>query len=140
MEAFVLAPGLAEAIIAHAREGYPDEVCGIVAGDHDSGSELYRGQNVAPQPRIAFELDVQTLARQIEFAERGLELAAIYHSHPDGPAAPSPADIAQCYYPGAVYIICSLQEWGRPALRGFRLGGGQASEVALGGLPSGGPA
>ena len=43
---------------------------------------LYRGRNVSPTPAVAYELDVETLARQIEFEEQGLTLAAIYHSHP----------------------------------------------------------
>ena len=131
METFALAPGMAEQIIAHARSGAPEEVCGIIAGYEGRGLHLYRGQNMARTPRTAFELDVDTLARQIEFADRGLILAAIYHSHPCGPAVPSQTDVAQAFYPTAVQIICSLEQPSQPALRAFRIRGGAVWEVRL---------
>ncbi len=125
-------PGdMAAEIIAHARAGYPEEVCGIISGRDDQAIALYRGRNVSPKPRVAYELDVETLALQIHFDTVGLDLAGIYHSHPGGPETPSATDIAQAYYPDAVYIICSLSDPTRPSLRGFRIGNGQASEVTL---------
>ena len=132
VEHFTLAPGMAAEIIAHTRAGYPEEVCGIIAGRHDVGVALYRGRNVSPEPRVAYELDVETLARQIAFEDEGLTLAAIYHSHPAGPETPSPADVAKAFYPESVHIICSLADPRRPRLRGFRIVNGQVQEVGLG--------
>jgi proteasome lid subunit RPN8/RPN11 len=131
VETFVLAPALCAEIIAHARSGYPEEVCGLIAGSHGEGRELYRAQNLAATPRTAYVMDVATLARQIEFADRGQELAAIYHSHPAGPDTPSPSDIAQAFYPHAVYLICSLRRPEQPVLRAFRIRDGQMWEVGL---------
>lgn len=131
MAAFRLPPGMCAEIIAHARAGWPDEVCGIIAGTADEGVTLYRGRNVSVTPAIAYELDTETLARQIEFEEAGLTLAAIYHSHPHGPETPSPTDIQRACYPDSLYLICSLADPDRPTLRGFRIANGQASEVTL---------
>lgn len=131
METFTLAPGLTEEIIAHARSGGDQEVCGVVAGREDLGLILYRGRNVSATPRVAFEMDVETLARQIDFEDQGMTLAAIYHSHPRGPAMPSPTDIAQAYYPDTVTLICSLADPARPSLRGFRIADGRVREVQL---------
>jgi proteasome lid subunit RPN8/RPN11 len=130
MEVFRLAPGLLRAIIEHARTGYPEEVCGLIAGQEQRGFELYQAHNVAREPRIHFEVDLDTLARQIEFADRGLELAAIYHSHPQGPEIPSETDRGAAFYPEAVYIICSLAG-PEPVLRGFRIAENQVREVSL---------
>ncbi len=80
---------------------------------------------------MAYELDLDTLFRQVEFAEAGLELVAIYHSHPRGPETPSPADVERAFYPDAVYLICSLAERARPVLRGFRIRGGHVTEVSV---------
>jgi len=118
-------------IIAHARGGFPEEVCGIIAGRDDAAVALYRGRNVSPTPRVAYELDVETLTRQIEFDDSGLTLAAIYHSHPAGPEIPSETDIRRATYPDSVYLICSLADFARPSVRGFRIVAGKTWEVAL---------
>ncbi len=126
-----LSPGMAEEIIAHAREGYPAEVCGIIGGKGGHARTLCRGQNLALWPREAHELDIGTLARQVEFEDAGDELTAIYHSHPRGPAEPSPADVRQALYPDAVHLICSLADPDQPVLRAFRIVGGAIWEVGL---------
>jgi proteasome lid subunit RPN8/RPN11 len=127
----VLVPGIAEKIIAHATAGYPEEVCGLIAGKEGVGLAIYPGYNVSTAPRVAFELDVETLAKQLEFEDKGLMLVAIYHSHPAGPSAPSATDLAQAYYPDAVAIICSVADRAHPILRGFRVHGSQVDEVEL---------
>ncbi len=131
MASFRIPVAMASEIVSHARAGYPEEVCGIISGRDNQAVTLYRGRNVSPKPRVAYELDVDTLALQISFDTAGLELAGIYHSHPSGPETPSTTDIAQAYYPDAVYIICSLADPTRPSLRGFRLDDGKVSEVKL---------
>ncbi|MGC8781046.1 MAG: Mov34/MPN/PAD-1 family protein [Anaerolineae bacterium] len=130
-EAFHLPAELRADIIAHARAGYPEEVCGIIAGRNNVAVALYRGRNVSPTPRVAYELDPETLIKQIAFEEAGLTLAAIYHSHPAGPETPSATDIARAAYPDSVYLICSLADPARPVLRGFRIVAGQVTEVQL---------
>ena len=82
VECLVLARGLAGRMIAHARSGYPQEVCGLVAGRNGAGYEIYPGRNVATDPKNRFQLDPDTLALQAAFADRDLDLVAIYHSHP----------------------------------------------------------
>ena len=131
MDSFALGSELAQAIIAHALQGYPHEVCGIVAGRGEVGVALFPGRNVSPTPQVAYELDADTLVRQIEFEEAGLMLAAIYHSHPNGPETPSPTDIAMAFYPDSVHVICSLTDPERPTLRGFRIANGEPREVLL---------
>ncbi|HEX9115573.1 MAG TPA: M67 family metallopeptidase [Anaerolineae bacterium] len=131
MEDLILTGTVGAEIIRHAREGYPLEVCGLVAGHDGRGLAVHRGQNVAPRPEVAFELDAETLALQIAFEEQGLALVAIYHSHPQGPAAPSTTDVSQAFYPDAVQIICSLARPEAPVLRGFRIVQGRVWEVRL---------
>ncbi|MCU0500213.1 MAG: M67 family metallopeptidase [Anaerolineae bacterium] len=130
-EDFLLGTGMGDEIVAHARAGYPEEVCGIISGRDGVAVELHRGRNVSPIPRTTYELDVETLMKQIEFDDTGLVLAAIYHSHPAGPPIPSSTDIARAFYPDSVYIICSLADPVRPSLRGFRIIDGAVREVVL---------
>ncbi len=131
MATFSLPPGMRAEIIAHARAGCPEEVCGIIAGTAEEGAMLYRGRNTSAAPAVAYELDDETLAKQIEFEDAGLAMAAIYHSHPRGPQTPSSTDVERAFYPDSVYLICSVADPDRPTVRGFRIADGQVSEVTL---------
>lgn len=122
---------LAGQIVSHASAAYPEEACGLVSGRDRVAVQVHAGRNVSATPLTAYELDSDTLALQIGFEEAGLELVAIYHSHPRGPATPSTADIARAAYPGVVHIICSLADRDRPQLRGFVIADERFREVPL---------
>jgi proteasome lid subunit RPN8/RPN11 len=125
---FYLTKAVFDEIIAHAREGKPQEVCGILRGRGNSAFELVRGRNVAPDPVMDYVIDSQTLLRQFDFEEGGDEMVAVYHSHPVSPAYPSGSDAWNAHYPDVVYIICSLEGDAAPDVRGYRL---QDHDVSL---------
>ncbi len=120
-ERLIVPKDIYEAIVAHAREGYPEEVCGLISGREGRAIALYRARNIAEDRVMNYTVDPQTLLKQVEFEERGESMVAIYHSHPVSPPYPSATDARQAFYPDAVYIICSLQDWDRPEVRGWRL-------------------
>lgn len=110
-----------EAIVAHAREGLPEEVCGLLHGRDGVVTGLVRAHNVAEARETHYLVDPQTLLRQFEFEDAGEEMIGIYHSHPTAPAYPSASDARWATYPDAVYVICSLVNPAAPVLRGYRL-------------------
>lgn len=120
-EQLILPGHIYHEIVAHAREGYPEEVCGLISGRDARGTALYRARNVAEDRRVNYTVDPQTLLKQVEIEERGETLVAIYHSHPVSPPYPSATDARQAYYPDVVYIIVSLQDWDHPEMRGWYL-------------------
>ena len=76
--------------------------------------------------------------------ESGLELLAIYHSHPTSEAWPSahdkdmalfpalkPGDPPTPCYPGCLYVIISLADPDRPVFRAFQLTGSEFTETHL---------
>ncbi len=121
MKPFRLPRALAEEIVAHAREGHPEEVCGILRGRDGRAIALYRARNIAEDRLENYTVDPQTLLRQFEFEEQGDSLVAIYHSHPVSEAYPSATDAWNAHYPESVYLICSLVQPESPVLRGFYL-------------------
>lgn len=86
----------------HSREGYPHEVCGLLAGNTPASgvrhaTEVHAAPNLnVERARDRYILDPAAY-REIEkdVAARGLEIVGVYHSHPDHPSAPSETDRAR---------------------------------------------
>ncbi|MHC5072683.1 MAG: Mov34/MPN/PAD-1 family protein, partial [Planctomycetota bacterium] len=56
-----------------------------------------------------FEMDpVEFARRERELREAGLSICGFFHSHPDGPATPSPADVATAW-PRHVQLILGMR-------------------------------
>jgi proteasome lid subunit RPN8/RPN11 len=110
-----------EAIVAHAREGKPEEICGILRGRGTVAFELIRARNIAEERIENYTVDPQTLLLQFEFEDSGDEMMGIYHSHPVSVAYPSATDAWNANYPDAVYLICSLEDDAAPVVRAWRL-------------------
>ena len=117
-----LARTVYDEIIAHAREGKPEEICGILRGRDGRATQLYRARNLAEDKIDNYDVDPQTLLKQFEFEEAGDEMVAIYHSHPVSVAYPSATDAWNAHYPETYYLICSLEFDDAPAIRAFRMG------------------
>ena len=117
-----------EEMIAHARETFPMECCGLLAGRDGQVIRVYRGYNVDQSP-YTYRLDDRQLLQFLREMDReGLEVVGIYHSHTSSEATPSRTDVARAFYPEAVYVIISLQQPDSPRVRGFRIVDGSVSE------------
>ena len=110
-----------DAIVEHAREGRPHEICGVLRGRGLAVYELYRARNLADDPIENYVVDPQTLLLQFEFEDAGDEMVGIYHSHPVSEAYPSATDAWNAHYPDSLYFICSLEDDDAPVLRAFRM-------------------
>lgn len=112
----------------------PEEACGLLAGQRLENllhaSRLFITTNRL-HSATNYQIDpYEQLAAFNQMDELGLELVAIYHSHPQGPDEPSPTDLAQAYYPEAAYLIWSDQGRGW-ACAAFAIQQGQVYPVEL---------
>ena len=123
-----------DTIVAHAREGAPAEVCGLVAGRGGVAERVIACTNIHATPTTRYQIDPRDqLAALREMDDRGEELVAIYHSHPATQPYPSPTDRAEAYYPDAFYVLVSLRAEA-PEVRAYRiLPDGGVREVDLAG-------
>lgn len=120
-----------EEMLRFLREAYPLEACGILAGLDGRVRRLYAVENRLHSP-VAFEMEPQQqLDAILDLEEAGLEMVAIYHSHPSGPQTPSATDVAKAYYPDVAHIIVSLADLRRPSIRAFTIKEGQFDEIVL---------
>jgi proteasome lid subunit RPN8/RPN11 len=118
-------------LIAHAWEGFPLEVCGILGGREGSVERVFRMTNTDASNKHFMMDPREQFAVVKELRAAGLEMVAIYHSHPESPARPSEEDIRLAYTPGVSYVIISVMERERPVLRSFKIGNGAATEETV---------
>lgn len=120
-----------EEMLRHLQDAYPLEACGILAGRDGRVRRVYAVDNLLRSP-VAFEMEPQQqLHAMLHLEEAGLEMLAIYHSHPKGPQTPSPTDIAQAYYPDVAHVIVSLADRRHPSIRAFTIREGAFDEIVL---------
>ncbi len=125
---------LFESMIAHCREEYPNEACGILAGRDMLVSEIYRMINIEPSP-VSFLMDpTEQFGVMKELVSKSLWMTAIYHSHPSSPAFPSTRDKELAFYEEVVYVIISLMET-EPAIKGFSIKEGEVRGVEIAVVP-----
>jgi [CysO sulfur-carrier protein]-S-L-cysteine hydrolase len=113
----------------HINVEAPLEACGLLGGKSGAVDVVLPVKNAAGS-RVRFQMEPKAQLRAIEQIEsEGLEIVAIFHSHPKGPSVPSPTDIAEASY-RVVNIIWSKagRRW---QARGFWIENGHAAEVPL---------
>lgn len=100
-----------EKLHAHAQEGYPHEVVGIIAGDKQA-QQVSRIQPLinerADYAHNRYKVSGLTLMRAEQALEaQGLEILGYYHSHPDHPSQYSDYDREHAL-PNLSYVIVSV--------------------------------
>jgi [CysO sulfur-carrier protein]-S-L-cysteine hydrolase len=129
----ILPRALYDFMLAQVIACLPEEACGILGGRGDEARLAFFVENELHSP-VRYRMRAQEQLRVFLALEKAeLELVAIWHSHPSGPAHLSPTDLAEAFYPEAALLLWSPNE-GNPGewqLRAFRITGGQITEEAL---------
>ena len=105
---------LLEEIRSHGAEAYPEECCGALVGDAESGRKVVRAtrrfENRNTGSRGHRYYVGPEAYREAEAWARtdGFDVVGIYHSHPDHPARPSEYDREQAW-PWYSYLILSVE-------------------------------
>ena len=119
-------------LIAHATEGFPLEVCGILGGTGDTVSAIYRMTNTDASNEHFMMEPKEQFAVVKDLRARGLAMLAIYHSHPESPARPSEEDIKLALTPDVSYVIVSLAEAGLPVVKSYKIDSGNVQPETIG--------
>jgi len=126
-----LPAAVGDLIIDHAISSLPAEAVGLLAGRHNHVEKALPLRNIAGhQAFLADPYDQFQAERAIQ--SQGLEMLAIYHSHPDGCACLSDLDIAMARHWSCVHLVIALQTKPKTIhLRGYRLAGASPTAVEL---------
>lgn len=125
--------GVLAEMLGHLAAGYPDEACGVLAGDRGQVTKHFPAVNASETPRTFSEIGPrELLAIWNEIDERDWQALAYYHSHPASPAYPSPRDVRWSQgWPGTFYIIVSFADPAYPVVRAFLIEGEAIHEYRI---------
>ncbi len=118
-------------MIDHAKSESPLECCGILAGKEETVTHIYKMKNTENDPDKYFMEPKEQFVAIKDMRAKGIDMLAIYHSHPHSPARPSGVDIKLAFYPDAIYIIVSLMDAAKPVIKGFLIKEGKVEETAI---------
>jgi len=126
-----LDPGLLEQVVDYTRSVLPLEGCGLLAGRALTAARFFPITNRLAS-RTEYDMEPSELIAGLRhIRSSGESLLAIVHSHPRGPAVPSPRDVEQALYPEAAHVIVSFALSETPEVRGFRIMDGNVVEIEL---------
>ncbi len=131
-----ISAALRDELVAWARRGYPNEACGIIAGDGAAATggrpvRFHGLTNAAASPYRYLIDPAEQLAAMLAIDDADEALWGIFHSHVRSAAEPSPTDIGLAFYPDALYLICSLADQDAPVVRAWSIVGDDVREVPL---------
>jgi proteasome lid subunit RPN8/RPN11 len=120
------------AIEQHGRFCFPDEACGLVAGDDDDPLRMAFCLTNTDRSGNSFTIDPDEHFGALRHAEkRGWRITGSFHSHPESTAVPSAADIAGALDPEWIYLIAGPIEPGPIAVRAYRILKGRVVAMPL---------
>ncbi len=131
MTGLFLPQRILDAIIAHAEAEAPAEACGMLSGEERIARDIHQVTRDEGGTELLPLLSSGRSAAVERVREAGHEILAVYHSRPGAPARPDLEDLQLGLTPELVYLILSLLEPWKPALRGFRIHGHRIVEVPV---------
>jgi [CysO sulfur-carrier protein]-S-L-cysteine hydrolase len=118
-------------MIEHARQEYPLESCGILAGKEGKITDFYPMANTEKSSSCYRMEPEEQLRVLLEMEKTGMELSAIYHSHPHTTAFPSQRDVDNAFFPDSLILIISLMEKNAPQIAAFQISEGRIEKKAI---------
>ncbi|MHC4290614.1 MAG: M67 family metallopeptidase [Planctomycetota bacterium] len=119
-----------EQILQQAKTETPLEACGILAGQNRQVQRFYPMTNADQSNNHYMMVPKEQFDVVKDIRASGLEMLAIYHSHPETPARPSEEDLRLALTPDVIYVIVSLQNI-EPAIKGFVINDYNIKDVSI---------
>ncbi len=93
MSAIELPSGVWAAMFEHVLACLPEEACGLLGGKGERANLAIPVENQLRSPTRFRMAPVAQLEAMLRLEQLGLDLVAIFHSHPNGPPTPSHTDL-----------------------------------------------
>lgn len=99
-----------EQMRAHVNIIAPVEACGIVAGTSKASREVFPITNSLNSTTRFHMAEGEMVSTVHAILEKGWDMLAIYHSHPQSPPIPSPTDLSEATFLESAQLIWGQQE------------------------------
>jgi proteasome lid subunit RPN8/RPN11 len=119
-------------VVAHCRQCYPKEACGILAGSAEPSLpedqlrlvlQVYPMKNAEDSP-IGYSLDpMEQLQVEKRMRNQRQKMLGVYHSHTASEAYPSSVDVSLAISADISYVLVSLKNVEKPVIKSFRIDG-----------------
>jgi len=111
------------AILNHAKQGLPNEACGLIAGTVENEKKyiekVYMLTNI-DESNEHFSMDPkEQLSAVKDMRTNNFKLLGNFHSHPESPSRPSEEDKRLAFDSKVNYLILSLENIETPVLKAF---------------------
>ena len=111
------------AILNHAKQGLPNEACGLIAGTVENDKKyiekVYMLTNI-DESNEHFSMDPkEQLSAVKDMRANNFKLLGNFHSHPESPSRPSEEDKRLAFDSKVSYLIISLENIEIPVLKAF---------------------
>ncbi len=119
-------------MIQHCKSCFPYEACGILAGN-GLVTEIYKIKNIEASSLSYFMEPKEQLKAMKDMKNKGVEMIAIFHSHPCSFAYPSTKDIELSFY-DVYHVIIALNPDGENLIfeaKCFKIKDGKVYEEEL---------
>ena len=110
----IMPDGLRAQILREARSAYPHECCGLIEGLREAGH--FRITALHPARNLADDADKFDIDPRDQFAAykrartQARAIIGCYHSHPNGRAQPSAADLAGAGEENFLWLIAANED------------------------------
>ena len=131
-------------LFAQMRADAPNETCGMLGGRDGRVLKIYPIANAAQNRVTHYLMDGgEQLRAMQDMDDNGLDILAIYHSHPASPPYPSETDLRDAWdsalqeprYPDSIYLILSMRKPDAPEIGAYRLRAQTVTEIPLNIVP-----
>ncbi len=116
-------------LIKAAEDAAPLEACGLLAGKGSDIDKFYEMTNADASPEHFTMLPEEQFTAIKDMRVNGIEMLAIWHSHPETPPRMSEEDIKLAYTPGIVHVILSLAEKSNREIKGYQVNDGVPQQI-----------
>ncbi|HUZ21842.1 MAG TPA: M67 family metallopeptidase [Acidimicrobiales bacterium] len=128
----VVGADLRAEMVAHCLRAYPEEGCGLLAGDPATGAvlRLFPTRNAAASSRLYTVDPLDHLRADRRAEEEGISIIGVFHSHTHTDPYPSQTDVAQAPDPSWHYVVVSLRDE-VASIRSYRIIGDSITEEPI---------
>ena len=130
MEKLFIPADIYNEMLIYCKDHLPDEACGILAGLGEQVTAIHKMTNSDSSPTSYMMDPAEQFIAMKEIRKNGLQIVALFHSHPVSEPKPSQKDRELAFYDDSAYLIVGLES-GCPDVKAYMIKEGDVAEISI---------